>query len=77
LRMEFLHLGLKREVEPTLLRVRQLWSAAWRPLESPPQGHAAPSGDWHYHSGEFGLVTDIASIPSTKLIGYAMDGFPI
>jgi hypothetical protein len=43
----------------------------------PPQGHAAPSGDWHYHSGEFGLVTDIASIPRTKLIGYAMDGFPI
>jgi hypothetical protein len=36
--------------------------------------HAAPSGDWHYHSGELGLVTDIALIASTTLLGYAMDG---
>ena len=39
----------------------------------PYYGHAAPSGDWHYHSGEFGMVTDVASIASTTLLGYAME----
>jgi hypothetical protein len=43
----------------------------------PYYGHAAPSGDWHYHSGEFGKVTNVASYTSTTLLGYAMDGFPI
>jgi len=29
-----------------------------------PWGHAAPDGNWHYHSGEFGLVTDAAVLSS-------------
>lgn len=40
-------------------------------------GHAARRGDWHYHSGEFGRYETIGEVPSTELIGYAMDGFPI
>ena len=40
-------------------------------------GHAAPGGNWHYHSGEFGRYVEITDVPSTELLGYAMDGFPI
>lgn len=40
-------------------------------------GHAARSGDWHYHSGEVGRYQTIDDVPSTELIGYALDGFPI
>ena len=40
-------------------------------------GHAARSGDWHYHSGEFGVVEDMSLISSDTLLGYAADGFPI
>jgi len=43
----------------------------------PASGHATPDGNWHYHSGAFGLVDDAVLIPSDQLIGYALDGFPI
>jgi len=43
----------------------------------PAAGHATIQGEWHYHSGAFGLVDDAVLIPSDQLIGYALDGFPI
>lgn len=43
----------------------------------PAWGHAARSGDWHYHSGEFGLVDTVQELGSETLLGYALDGFPI
>ena len=47
----------------------------------PYHGHAAPNGDWHYHSGEFGRTTSLEldddDITSRTLMGFAADGFPI
>ena len=37
-------------------------------------GHAARSGDWHYHAPEVG---NDAHLSETELYGYALDGFPI
>ena len=37
-------------------------------------GHAAPDGDWHYHSPQAGQKTMPAA---TDQVGYAMDGFKI
>lgn len=40
-------------------------------------GHAGGRGNWHYHSGEFGLTSDMSTISSDTLLGYSLDGFPI
>ena len=75
--MEFLHLDVQEGGGTNADEVPAAVVGGVTATVVPPQGHAAPSGDWHYHSGEFGLVTDIASIPRTKLIGYAIDGLTI
>ena len=39
--------------------------------------HVQPSGAYHYHGIPTGLLTNLASAETPKLIGYAADGFPI
>jgi hypothetical protein len=42
----------------------------------PAWGHAALSGDWHYHSGKFGLVNLLKSYQAAHCSGTQWMGFP-